>query len=511
MENIYDNMQILHKFKINSEQLALENNVTISSDDEASKVLSASARVDLDYPIECLNKECNVSGNVILNVVYLCEDGSLNNQTAKSPFNYKLQNDLFDTNCKVNVKASVVSTNIDKLQNSQIKILTTLNFDGVAIKNEEKSYLKEAGENTFVKQRELNVVAFDRQICDRFEENLQASVKDGVKKVLMTNVDYVIKDYNVGTNFVSVEGELYAKVLYANNQEVSELQTITITKAFKQELEADGLNKDCNLDVFAHIVNENVQVELEEKENGETIFDVNVPFLVCYNTYVCNNVLAVDDIYSTQDVLAITLGEGDSFSNLSPEIVEGKIEGNVVLTDNDPRIDKYLATTNVCNTVSNCYVDDNNLYIEGIVGANVVYLNDELGSLQSVEIEIPYVLDKKVDFNNDVILESFVALCDVDVMVKRGREIYFDAKAKALVNVTTKNNISMIEKVENIEKLPAKDGALEIYFAKSGQSFWDIAKNLKIPAELIQNQNPDLADPLEKDESIAIYYQKQKG
>ena len=38
---------------------------------------------------------------------------------------------------------------------------------------------------------------------------------NGVKKVLMTNVDCLLKEWTCGPNFVSVECELYAKILYA--------------------------------------------------------------------------------------------------------------------------------------------------------------------------------------------------------------------------------------------------------------------------------------------------------
>lgn len=510
MENIYENLPVVNKYKLNSQQLAIENNITISGEDDVAKVLSASARVDVTSPCEALAGESNVAGNVVVNVVYVCQDGRLNNQTAVSPFVYKLADSNIDVNSKLNIDAKVVSSQIDKLQENNIKVLTMLAFDGVVVKNVDVNYLKEGGDGTYVKQIEREVVSLETQNCETFTENLEASVKDGVKKVLMTNVEQTIKSWTVGTNFVSVEGEIYAKVLYANGQEPSELQTITIAKAYKQEIEAEGVNKECNLDVFAHIIHENVQVELEEKENSETTISVNVPIMACYNVYKINKILAVEDIYSTEDVLAVEQGECDTYTSLQPEILEGKVEGNVVLTNDEPRVDKFLATTNVCNTISNCYTAEDTLFVEGVVSANVVYLNDELGTVQSVEIEIPYVLDKKVDFIGEVILEPSVALCDVDVMVKRGREIFFDAKAKAFVNVTQKSSMCMVTKSQTLNKLPERDSALEIFFAKAGQSFWEIAKGLKIPAETIITQNPSLSDPLEKDENIAIYYQKHR-
>ena len=142
--------------------------------------------------------------------------------------------------------------------------------------------------------------------------------------------------------------------------------------------------------------------------------------------------------------------------------------------------------------------------------ANVIYLNDELGEIQSSELEIPFVINKKTSYDSDAVLEPSVGIFDVDVMVKRGREIYFDANVKANVNVTTRKQISFVAGVESNGELPEKDGAIEIYFGREGESLWSIAKNLKIPSDMIINQNPELNDPLEKDQNIAVYYQKIK-
>lgn len=510
MENSCDSVLVLKKYKLETVQSIIENNVTVE-EIEISKVLSVSADIDLDTNQEMLSGVCNLNGKMILNIIYTNQDGEINNQTAVSPFAIKLSSEKIDTTSKLNAKVKVVSTQIDKAMGNQIKVITTLNCDCIIIKNEEMQYLTSTEENVYTKQAEQQVSTFAKQVCEKFEEGLQTTVKDGVKKVLMTNVECILKGWSAGMGFVSTEGEIYAKVVYVNKQEIPELQTITISKAFKQEIDAEGLTKESDLETFLNVVYEQIKVELDENDNGETVIDINVPILACYNQISKKSIMTVTDAYSTLNQLAISYGQQENNINLNPEYLEGKIEGNVVLTDNEPRIDKYLATTNVCNQVSNTYVNDGVLYIEGIVTANVVYLNDEFASLQSVEIEIPYVLDKKVEFDNATILDAYVKLFDVDVMVKRGREIYFDTKAKAFVNVTQTNVLSLINKAENQDPLPDRDIALEIYFAKAGESFWNIAKNLKIPAEIIANQNENLPDPLEKDENIAIYYQKQRN
>lgn len=509
MENLYDKVLSMKKYKLMPEQVVVENNISIEGPEEVVKVLSINSNIDLDKPLEALGGEILISGKMITNVVYATADGELNNQVSMSPFGYKMSNQNISSGAKLNINATVVNTEVNKLMNNQLKVLTTVNVEGVVVKNNEVEYLKDSENNTFVKQKEQEIVYLAGDYCERFEEKLEATVKNGVKKVLMTNVECLVKEWNVGLNFVSVECEIYAKVLYADNQEISELQTITISKNIRQEIEANGISKDACLDLFAVVVNEGLLTEIVEN-NGETTIGVNIPIMVCFNAYECNKILSVVDIYSTKNILSI---QNDSVENdrvCKPEYLESKIEGNVVLTDDQPRIDKYLATTNVSIITSNGYIQNGVLTLEGIVTANVIYLNDELGGIQSVEIEMPYVIDKKVDIEDQTLIEPIMCLSDVDVMVKRGREIYFDAKAKALINVSCMTNFGLISRVDNVGEEQDKDSAIEIYFARAGESFWDIAKNLRIPSEIIRNQNPELADPLEKDQNIALYYQKER-
>ena len=508
MENLYDNVLSMKKIKLAPEQMLVENNIQTESSAEVAKILATDSSVVLDPSVEALSGEASVSGKVVLNVVYLTTEGELLNQNAVSPFTHKIKDENIDPSCKFNIFSDIAGSEISRVSNNQIKVITTLNFDTVVIKNQEIKFLIDGGENTQTKKYEQNITSHDKQICETFEETLSATVKNGVKKILMTNVDCIVKDWTAGLGFAVVELDVYARVLFADLNDPSELQTIAISKSVKQEIEVQGLNKDSDIDVSSFIVKDGIQVELNDAE--DTIISVNVPIMVCLNSYSCNSIMAVNDMFSTKNIIEIANESFENDKNNKPEYLEGKIEGNVVLSEQTPRVDKYICTTNVKAQYSNCYVKGDSLIIEGIVTANVVYLNDELGEMQSVEIEIPYVLDKNVDYTEDVLLEPTIFVTDVDVMVKRGRELFFDAKARAFVNCTKKDVFSHITNVDTIGEIGERDGAVELYFAKQNETIWDIAKNLKISPNVITEQNPELLDPIEKDQSIAVYFQKKR-
>ena len=137
-------------------------------------------------------------------------------------------------------------------------------------------------------------------------------------------------------------------------------------------------------------------------------------------------------------------------------------------------------------------------------------MNDEESKIYSVDVEIPFVVSNSTEINPNTAINVVAKLCDVDVMVKKGRDVYLDASVKVFVNVTECVSGVVISDIKIGEQLEPKDAGIEIYFAKAGDDIWDISKQLKINPELIERQNQELEFPLEKDENIAIFYDLKK-
>ena len=115
------------------------------------------------------------------------------------------------------------------------------------------------------------------------------------------------------------------------------------------------------------------------------------------------------------------------------DTIEGKIEGNMVLEDDKPRVDKILFSAGSDVNITNKYIKEDKIYIEGIAKTYIVYLNDETNSINSVELEIPFTVNDKFEGEEREIFASAV-IYDSDVAVKKGRELFYDAKIKISIN-----------------------------------------------------------------------------
>ena len=135
-------------------------------------------------------------------------------------------------------------------------------------------------------------------------------------------------------------------------------------------------------------------------------------------------------------------------------------------------------------------------------------LNEEDAKVNSVDVEVPFVVSTSCEYEGDHILDVDTKVCDVDVMVKKGKDVYVDATLKVLVKLCSSAFNSVLSDVEYREPVPTKNCAIEIYFAKQGESVWDIGKKLFISPETIYKQNPEIGEVLESDAKLSLYYKK---
>ena len=216
------------------------------------------------------------------------------------------------------------------------------------------------------------------------------------------------------------------------------------------------------------------------------------------------------DIYSLTNNLELVTSSFQQIELENSEYFESKIEGGLTLSETQPRVDKILAVTSPYLISTNSYISDGEIVLEGIAYANVIYLNDEEMTTNSIQIEVPFKISEKTVASENYEIVANIILDNVDVIVKKGRELYFDAKVKAYVSYYRNKTEAVLSDAVEGDLLPAKEQAIEIYFGKQGNALWDIAKNLNISLETLKNQNPDVSEVLEENRNLIIYYQKNK-
>lgn len=502
VEKSFEKFLVAKRRKLTTEQVVVECSVNLESGEELAKVLSVKACSNLDSPTVTSN-EINFNGKLTLNIIYLTADNLVGSQRNVCPFTFKTAQETTGT---VYGKAKVIETTVENATTTNIKVLCVVEVCVFEIKNEELKMISSAGEDVMTRESELTLVELSATSTQQFVEENTFTTKEQVKSVLSSHSTVVVKDCNAGYNFVSMQGDIITRLIYTVDDGREKISSTYVINSFKQELEIEGVTKEDKIEVLASVLCDGVTTTINNGE-GETAIVVSVPVEATVFAFATKTTTTITDLYSVKnDVQTVT--ESYEFTNLAEcDYFESKIEGTLTLSDETPRVDKLLAVTGEGFIDSTAYVNENEISVEGVCYANLVYLNDETGSVNSVQIEFPFVVNEKSSHNGAEVSIK-ISLTDVDAMVKKGRDVYFDAKLKMEVCYYTEEKGGVITDITVGEELATRVHPIEIYFAHQGESLWDIAKQLKVKDSLIFEQNANLTDPLEKDEKIVLYFQK---
>lgn len=483
----------------------IETNVNLT-DKNVTKILSVNSCFYVDST-ELLVGEVNFNGSLLTNVVYLKDDGKMENLKISTPFNSKYENSSINVNGAIQLVPNIVSSEIEKLGNDTARVKTTIEVSFYHLENQDVQVYAGGDENIFVMQSEIPLSNFTGRNCSTFTQPVILDSKMPIGEILSLNTGALIKKVDSLDSMIIFEGEVFARALVSTNEDRPLLIALSNFENFREEIEDGNAKKESVIEASARVVCENVETKILEDNQS---LEVSIPVKLCYEIYENKNITITTDAYATKNDIALTTIGFQSTKHLGNENFDFKIDGNITLDESLPRIDKILAVDGSYITLTNVAYENRELLIEGILHATVIYLNDDENAIYSVEVEIPFSQTERTNLDNaDVNVKAETILYNVDATAKRGREIFVDGKIKlcAWFNKTIANAI--ISDIVLGEEIEQNTSAIEIYYAVPGQTIWDIAKDLKVLQDVIRTQNPNLTEPLVGGEKVVYYNQKQ--
>lgn len=496
---------VMDKTKLKQVDVPLECSINLESTQAVERVLTVNVSAE-KLTTESLLKEANVSGILAVDLIYLTQDGNVYTNKYTSPFSCKVTDDKIDTNSKIKIKVVSAKGEVSSIHTSLAKVNCLVSLDGYLYNNNEMSYLYNENSDVCTQSEDISVIKMSDVQNSSWTESMEVEVKEPTSKVLYTNTNAFVKDYEIGTNYVSVTCNLDSEIVYLTDEEVPQIKTAHKTSEVKQEIEFSGISKENTCEVSVMVANSDVKTTIENVEKDIKL-SLSIPLDVSIVAFETQNLNVVCDLFSVTKNVAITSSSYQSTSFCEPIVFDKKVEGSLTLSENDAPIDKLLAVNYSKVIVTNEYFDMGTYNVGGVIQTNLVYFSEDEARVCSLDVEFPFIISTQTDYTSDYLTDLDIQVCDVDVMVKRGKDVYIDAVVKVRTNVCVASQGAVITDVTYLDDLPQKDCAIEIYFAKAGEKVWDIAKKLCVMPEVLYAQNQDLTEVLEKDEKLAIYYQ----
>lgn len=494
-------MKVCLKKKIGETQM---NNILNSGKLEEykiTKILTISAKPYVEK-VETLNAEVKANGYVEYDLLAVLEDNTISSITEKSPFTMVFESKEISNKNYIDVKANVVE--INNVSDENLSFNSVINFQIFSVYTLPSIKCPEEREGVFVNTKEINFSTHVGNVDYNFQIDFNENKDSKFNKVLYTSSSASIKNVVPANNYFIVNGDVFTTIVYQNEDGI--IKSIVKENEFSEEVEVDGMNKDCSVNVRC------LTKEIEVVENLETkTFNFVVPINIkgeVFERQTCKTIL---DAYSlTNEVnLTTTSFEDEVFSTTKQ--VNGSISTTATIDENLEPIERVLAVVPNNVAVINQIVKNGSLLLEGIVNTNIIYnATDENNSeiLNSFDIDVPYSLNINIEElkeGDDVFTD--IAIKDVSIKSKFGRELEIFIDFKINYTVAANSTGAVVSEINVGEEKQKPDYTLEIYLTNNESSLWEVAKKLNVTIEDLIKQNGELTMPLQQGQQIVSYKQ----
>lgn len=498
-------ISIVNKRTMGEAQNNVECKMT-ASDQKILGVLSVTPKV-LVTGCEPLVKEATVSGKIVIDILYKTEGDEIDAMTSAFAFSTKVEGDGFDPSVACVARANIEDCVLDGVNEDEVKFVVTTTISVVGYP-EQTLEIATSEEDCCVKMSQNSATQLNKFSSQKLSDTLTLDIKDKVEKVLKVDVQTLCKEIQAGSGYVSLTGEDIVDVLYVEDDVEPKLKSASFVLPFSEELEVGGVTKESIVDAFVSPLFDTLTNTLEQGEDSAKILinrEANAQIFAMqkfdYET--------VEDVYSLTHT---TLVSTNSYEYLEPKqkiFFQNKIEGTLTAGDNTPRIDKVLQNTGNSLKIVSSYVEEDEIIVQGTMQTTMLYLNDENSSIESIEVEIPFEVKQRLGEEIEgAMLDVNCAVCGVDVVAKRGKDVFVEAEIKTCVCLYSTQTGAAITSITLQDELPPKTSAMEIYFATEGQTLWDVAKDMLEDAATLSEFNPDLPEIMTGEEKIICYRKK---
>ena len=496
---------IISTFRKNADSVQNTVSTELTSENNIAKILCTKATSFINN-YEAILGELKFNGTVCFSTTFVSTDGEYFTLSSTENFSGKLEDTLITPTTNAMFNSNVIELKVDSSSND-IKLTSTVETEISLILNDNiNTYVKDSNDivtnSNFVNFSALNS---NGKLSFNFQENFE--IKENLNKVLKTSANAKILNYSLGTDYFTVEGIVFVNTLYEiDNNENKNINQFTNCYKFKEELEVEGITKEGYMVINTYINNCDIVNNVNKTDDNTTI-SFDIPINVNYAYFKTQTSEVIVDAYSLTNKVNLNIESFKVDGKNLGYCFEEKIDGQTVINEDAPRIMKYVAFCGENVSITNSFKSENNIVIEGIASVNVLYLEeDDNERLNSIIMEIPFSVENKFEDLTELDdLTVSAIIKDVDVKCKKGKEINVSLELCFVVNAFNSLEEMALTNVTIGEELTPKEACLQIYFARKGNTLWDISKGLVAKPEQILEQNPNIQLPLNQDEKIVLF------
>lgn len=438
-----------------------------------------------------------IKGNLQVDLLYVSEDtGRIFSMTAHLPMEETLNLEGITSGDKMCLRWEIEDLSLHLIHSRKLNIKAIVTLYAVvdeiagirlpvAVVDEDISSRKKT-------VRLLSLAVHKKDTLRIREEMTLASNKPNIAELVWSTLEVRGLELIPGDRQIRARGELAVFVLYAGDDESSQLTWLEYTIPFSGEVECSGCSEEMLPRIETSILSQSLEVK-PDVDGEERILAADVVLELDMKLYREEEHELLLDVYTPKKELLPRSHTEELESLLVRNSSRCRLADRIQVKENQGKV------LQICHSQGKVKVDKTRIVEKGIQADGIVYLkilyiigNDEM-PFYSMDAMIPFshlVEAQGIDEDCTYYLETDLEQLSTSMVDSSQLEVKAVVGLNALVLRSREEEI--IDRVEeqplNREKLRSMPG-VTVYMVRSGDTLWDIARSHYTTVEEIQSLN----------------------
>lgn len=488
MEDNLDIIKITYAKNLNKLNFNSTLSLPIDSNVNIKQILDINSYL-YDTKIECGNGKAVYTGRIGIKVLYIDTDNITNTISDSSAFSETYADATITSDCFINMLNSNIVNHVLS-SDSILKINMDINVESLLYLNLALPNTTCKYESMIVKKSQIETSTISSFVNSKFEHTINIETKDSIGKILSYNAHFCPSNVSAYDEHAIVDGKLYSTLVYeCTNNEESSIKEITDVFNIKSEISISSLSKDNLLDLVYNMNKSNFNITTEIDDDNTVVSVVHE--IICTGAIIKNISLdIIDDMYSIDNEIELTTTSREYNKELSCHYMNEILTGEISLDDKETAIDEIISCTNIRSEITNNYIKDNHLLVEGVVSSELIYI-DENKEIKAKQIELPFIINTGLSIEKIDCLHTHINISSYKSKVKRGTIIDIEYNISLSLSLYIRESVELIDSFNIGRQLDFSNYDYQIFLGKQNETLWELGKRVKInPDDLIRiNKN----------------------
>lgn len=433
-----------------------------------------------------------VDGTVDVGIIYVADDetNSIKSVNTQIGFSEVIELQGVNESSIINLKTIVGSVEHRVINGRKVSIKVPVTFEISAFNNCDVNIIKGITNDANMQIQKTESVLTTSLMQNSTEIELKENVKlnegmPAIAEILTSSINITNKEYKLSYNKILAKADANIRIIYIADNERQTIETFETTLPVMGFIEANNINENSNISLNYMIKSFSVRPVYQDL-TANTV-GVEAYIEVIAHSYESRNVELVTDFYSTNAVLKTENERMNVMKNLITHTEYIEFSQTLVVPE--------LENTNILSIDGMESINEKNILngkvaIAGNIDVNIFFNKKDSRSIENKRLDLPFQQVIKVEginSNSNPIVTSSIE--SISYAVAGENQIQVNIKLVVEIVATTEEYINTVTKLEISDEAVPTMASIIIYYVKTGDTLWKIAKKFNNTVENIKEVN----------------------